>query len=348
MATPLLGAWEANIDHAVTRSPIDVCSTREEDEIVLGNLGVVRVDELGPGCERSNLAPGDVCMLMPFGVTDRHGFAELVHAYDCPGTLGLLARETHLPAELLLPIPPGTRHTLEQWATYGRLFTALDLWRRAQTILQLQAPDHDPSQELIFAWGGGVALIFLQIAQQHGYRTAMTASSDVRLELITSLGITPVDRRAFPHLNVPRRTSSQPGAHARHQESRRAFLAAVAELSDGSGAAIVLDNIGEALYPVTLGALAREGVLATCGWKAGMRVSHLRGSECIQRHVHLHTHVWHRHSSAAMRDWFEAGNLVPPSHAISVVNFDEIGRMARTSVEQGLPDYFTLYRNELA
>lgn len=345
---PLLGAWEANIDHAIARQPIDVCSTRDEDEILLGNLGLARIRQIHPDSPKSSLQEGDICMLMPFGVTDRNGYAELVYAYDCPGTTGLLAKTTQVPIQLLLPVPEKSKFSLRQWATYGRLFTAWDNWHKAFSAWRLQVPDADPADNLVFAWGGGVSLAFLVLAKNAGFQVAMTAGSDERLELLGRYGITPIDRRELPCLNVPKRSHKDREYSQQHGLSRRKFIDEIQELSSGFGASIIMDNIGEPVYPLTLEALAREGVLTTCGWKAGMRMSHLRGQECIQRHVHLHTHVWHQPSSAATRDAIEAGDWMPPESSITVTGFDDINDMARQSLDHGLPAYYSLYQvNEL-
>lgn len=344
LVEPILGAWEANIDHAITRSPIDVCSTRGDDTVILGNLGVVRVLQVHRDTTRPHVREGQICLLLPFGLLDRHGYAELVYAYDCPQTNGLLAQRTKIPAHLLLPIPENSTHSLEQWCTYGRYFTAWDNWHKAEAAWRIHVPNDDPSDHLVFAWGGGVSVGFLTLARRQGFRVAMTASSDERLDFLRRQGITPVDRREFPDLAVPRKGASQPGYAARHQTSLAAFQERIASLSNGHGAAIVLDNIGQPMYPATLAAIAREGVLSTCGWKAGMRMSHLRGAECINRHIHLHTHVWHYPSSAEIRDRVETDTWLPPQDSINTVDFADVGRLAADSIAGRLQPYFSLYR----
>ena len=47
LAEPLYGCWEANMTHAVRRSPVDVCRQRGEDRIVIGNGGLVRILQVG-------------------------------------------------------------------------------------------------------------------------------------------------------------------------------------------------------------------------------------------------------------------------------------------------------------
>ncbi|MEU2718906.1 hypothetical protein [Streptomyces sp. NPDC007205] len=89
LVEPLLGGWEANMSHAIARSPADICRQRGEDCVLLGNCGIVRVQR--PAAALRSPAEGQICLLMPFGKSDLRGYAELVHAYDAPGTYGMLA-----------------------------------------------------------------------------------------------------------------------------------------------------------------------------------------------------------------------------------------------------------------
>lgn len=345
LVEPILGSWEANIDHALTRSPIDVCSSRGEDTVVLGNLGVVRVLTVNGGGRDVRVREGDLCLLMPFGKLDRFGYAELAYAYDCPGTIGLLARRTKLDARLLLPIPDGTAYSLPQWAAYGRYFTAWDNWHKGHGCWRTQVADDDPANHLVFGWGGGVAFAELMLAKRAGFRVAMTAGSDERVALLRDNGITAVDRRRFPDLSLPtRQQRPDRDRHHRRRTSVTDFLDVVKELSDGHGVAIFVDNIGEPLYDVTLSALAREGVVTTCGWKAGMRLSHLRGAECISRHLHVNTHVWRLPDSPGIRDFQEAAGWIPPAGSDVIYDFDRVPELADDYANGRIGSYFPLYR----
>ena len=344
LVEPILGSWEANIDHALARWPIDVCSTRGEDVAVLGNLGVVRVLAVHPGPHASPVRAGDLCLLMPFGKLDRHGYAELVHGYDCPNTLGLLAKRTKMSTRLLLPIPSDTRYSLAQWATYGRYFTAWDNWHRALGCWRTQVPDDDPADHLVFGWGGGVSLAQLTLARRDGFRVAMTASSDERLAFLRRQGIEAIDRRRFPHLAVAqRRGGADSESPLLHKESMAEFLRVIHELSDGYGVSIFVDNIGEPLYKATVSSLARAGVITSCGWKAGMRISHLRGGECINRHIHVNTHVWRLSESAAIRDFQQSTGWIAPVGSTEVYDFEQVPQLAREYASGRISSYFPLY-----
>lgn len=342
---PILGSWEANIDHALARSPIDVCSSRSEDTVVLGNLGVVRVLTVNTGRRDVQVREGDLCLLMPFGKLDRFGYAELAYAYDAPGTIGLLAKRSKLDARLLLPVPDGTAYSLAQWATYGRYFTAWDNWYKAYGCWRTQIADDDPANHLVFGWGGGVAFAELLLARRAGFRVAMTAGSDERVAFLRDNGITAVDRRQFPDLSLPtRQERTDRDRHQRRRTSVRNLLDTIRDLSDGQGVAIFVDNIGEPLYDITLSALARQGVIATCGWKAGMRLSHLRGAECISRHFQVNTHVWRLPDSPGIRDFQEAEGWIAPKGSEVIYDFDQVPELADDYANGRIGSYFPLYQ----
>ncbi|MCZ4511391.1 zinc-binding alcohol dehydrogenase family protein [Streptomyces sp. ActVer] len=345
LVEPILGSWEANMDHALARSPIDVCSSRGEDTVVLGNLGVVRVLDVNAGSRDVRVREGDLCLLLPFGRLDRFDYAELAYAYDCPGTIGLLAKRSKMDVRLLLPVPDGTAYSLPQWATYGRYFTAWDNWQKAYGCWRTQVADDDPANHLVFGWGGGVAFAELTLAKRAGFRVAMAAGSDERVAFLQENGITPVDRRRFPGLSLPNRQErADRDWHQRRRASVEDFHGLVNELSDGHGVAIFVDNIGEPLYDVTLAALAREGVVTTCGWKAGMRLSQLRGAECISRHIHVNTHVWRLPDSPGIRDFQETEGWIAPKGSDVIYDFDRVPELADDYASGRIGSYFPMYR----
>ncbi|HEY0216960.1 MAG TPA: zinc-binding dehydrogenase [Cellulomonas sp.] len=339
LVEPIFGSWEANLDHALSRSPIDICRARGEESVILGNLGVVRV--LRTGRDVAGLREGDLCLVMPFGVCDRYGYAELVYAYDCPGTTGILARRTNIAADLLLPVPVGSGYDLTQWAAYGRYFTAWDNWRTAVRAWRIQLPDADPADSLVFGWGGGVVLAELLLARADGFRVAMTASSDERIRLLESLGITAVDRRELADLGARRDADGRPLPAHRYRESERRFLDLIAGLSDGAGVSIFIDNIGAPLYKPTVKSLAREGVLSTVGWKQGMKISQLRAADCIKRQLHVNTHVWRKSDSAGIRDFQEAaGWIAAPEKPYA---FEDVPALAADYLAGRVGTYFPIF-----
>ncbi|WP_084351617.1 zinc-binding dehydrogenase [Millisia brevis] len=338
LVEPIYGSWEANVDHALRRSPIDICRSRREKQIVLGNFGLVRVLRPSDG---SPLREGDFCMVMPFGRSDPYGYAELVFAYDMPGTIGLLAERTRINSDLLLPIPRDTRFSLGQWAAYARYFTAWDNWRCALACWRAQMPEADPADHLVFGWGGGVVFAELLLAKRAGFRVAMSTGSEIRAQLLRKHGIDPIMRPTGDPA-----TSEDNGAGARTESLSHVddFAARIAELTSGRGAAIVIDNIGEKLHALSLKLLGRQGVLTTCGWKLDMRISHLRGQECINRRLHVHTHAWRSLDIERIRDFSEEAEWIAPPESQVTYDFDEVPQLARDYVGGNLAPYFPLYR----
>ena len=342
LVEPLYGSWEANVEHGISRQPIDLCRERGEDPIVLGNLGVVRV--LSGGSDTSQ-REGSICMVMPFGKMDPHGYAETVYAYEEPGTIGLLAKRTKVKSDMLLPIPEDSQFSITQWAAYARYFTAWDNWQIARVCWETQMPDVDPASVLVFGWGGGVVLAELELARRAGFRVGMTASSDKRLAYLAEHNITGLDRRLFPDLNFePDKAQDSAEYIARYRASEEVFIKLIRELSDGAGVAIFIDNIGAPLYKATLKAMARQGVLATVGWKHGMRTYNLRASECIKRHIHVNTHVWQYRDCPAIRDYQESTGWFPVMDADAIYDFDDVPALVDSYSAGKVDSYFPLYR----
>ncbi|KML56873.1 zinc-binding dehydrogenase [Burkholderia theae] len=342
LVEPLYGSWEANLDHALSRNPVDICRQRREDKIVLGNGALVRIVERGRGVK--TLKEGEICMVMPFGKRDEYGFAELVYAYDAPGTIGVMAQRTKMRADNLVAVPTDSRHSLLQWATYGRYFTAWDNWKVASACWRSQLPDVDPADYLVFGWGGGTTLAELQLAKREGFRVAMTASNDRRLEELAKLGITPVDRRKFPNLAYDEeRYKTDPEYQASYRESERVFAETIAELSGGRGVAIFLDNLGGALYRSTMRVVGRTGIVTTVGWKTGMRLWNLRATECINRRLHIHTHAWRYDDSITIRDFQETSGWIG-EEPTEIFDFDEVPKLASDYLNGKIQTYFPIYR----
>ena len=344
LVEPLYGSYEANMDHALTRDPIDVCRQRGEEFTVIGNLGVGRV--LRPGSStRTPLREGDVCMVMPFGKRDRHGYAELVYAYDMPGTLGLMTKRTKIRADNLLPVPENSAYSLSQWAAYARYFTAWDNWNVAFHCWKAQVREENLGDQLVFGWGGGVSLAELELARRAGFRVAMTASTDERLTYIQRKGIQPVDRRLFPDLSRSGHGEQlDPIAEDRYRASEREFLRVISDLSGEAGVAIFIDYIGASVNKATMKSLAREGVLTTAGWKSGMNVLNRRATECIKRHLHVHTHVWRYQESALIRDYQEKTGWIADIDTDAIYGFDEISVLAQDYRMGKLSTYFPIYK----
>ena len=323
LVRPLYGCWEASMDHAVRRSPVDICELRGESRVVIGNAGVVEVIQAGSAI--SSVREGDRCLLFCMGVADEHGYPITVLGYDCPGMMGCLAKTIKLKEYQVIPLPPRSRHSLEQWAAFSlRYVTAWANWNVALACYRAQLPEVPCEDICVWAWGGGVAIAELELAKRAGCQVAMLTSQASRLALLQKQGIEGIDRRQF-------------GEKTFEED----FLRAVRERTGGRGASIFIDNIG-ANYRSTLKALARQGVIATSGWKRAMTYPISRAIECIARHTHVYTH-YARYSEgvAAVRYAEEAGWM--PGKEGGVYGWDEIPKLAEEYAGGRVESYFPIY-----
>lgn len=323
LARPLYGCWEGNMDHALRRAPVDICELRGEPWVVIGNAGVVEICEVGSAV--TAVAPGDRCIVFCNGTPDEHGYPTTILGYDCPGSMGCLAKRIKLKPHQLVRIPSASRHSLQAWAAFSlRYVTAWANWNVAWSCYRAQLPEVPPAEVLVCAWGGGVALGELELAQRAGCRTAMIASQPARLARLTQQGITAIDRRTFGEKTL-----------------EDDLLRAVHALSAGRGASIFIDNIG-ANYRSTLKALARQGVIATSGWKRAMTYPTVRASECIARHIHVYTH-YARHAEGVAAVAFAEQNSWLPDLDGPTYSWDDIPRLADDYAAGKVDSYFPIY-----
>jgi NADPH:quinone reductase-like Zn-dependent oxidoreductase len=103
-------------------------------------------------------------------------------------------------------------------------------------------------REWVLLWGigSGVSTAGLAIAKALGARTIVTSSSDAKLARATALGADVTVNHATGDVK-----------------------AAVKEATDGHGADIVVDHVGEATWRTSLDVAAREGRIAVCGATSG-------------------------------------------------------------------------------
>ncbi|XXX73394.1 zinc-binding dehydrogenase [Sorangium sp. So ce134] len=323
LARPLYGCWEGNMDHAIRRVPVDVCALRGEDEVVLGNAGVVEVVRVGGAV--TSAREGDVGIVFCNGTPDAHGYPTSILGYDAPGTMGVLAKTMKLNERQLIAIPRSAPFSLEQWAAFSlRYITAWANWQVAWGCWQTQMRDVPPEDVFVCGWGGGVSLGELLLAKAMGCRVAMIASTPGRLALLRDLGIDAIDRSTF-----------------RGETFEDDLLAALREQTGRRGVSIFIDNIGSH-YRSTLKALARQGVIATSGWKRNTTFPILRSMECISRHIHVFTH-YARYSEglAAMR--FAIEHAWMPPVAGRVWGWDDIPRLAEDYAAGRVDDYFPIF-----
>jgi NADPH:quinone reductase-like Zn-dependent oxidoreductase len=343
LAEPIYGCWEANMAHALERNPIDVCRRRHDQKVVLGNAGVVRI--LSCGKSVTKIKEGDLCHLVAIGTLDSFGFPIKVVGYDAPGTMGMLAKQVKLHESQVAPICKTTKYSLRQWAAFSlRYPTAWSNWKVSYGCWRQQMTDEDCGSPFVWGWGGGVVLAELMLAKHYGCQTAMLSSNDDRLALIAKLGIQPVDRREFTGLDfIEDRFESDLTYKRSYLAAERIFLNQVRNLTGGAGVSIFIDNIGTPVYRATIRALGRQGVITTTGWKNGMTLSTNRALECINRHIHVHTHGCKYAEGVAATQFAEETDWMAPLDD-TVYAWEDIPQLAHDYAAGKFSTYFPLYQ----
>jgi NADPH:quinone reductase-like Zn-dependent oxidoreductase len=154
---------------------------------------------------------------------------------------GTLAEYIVVPAVNARSIPRDK--PVEQAAAFT--LATLTAWRMVVTRARVKKGDN----VLIWGIGGGVALAALEIVRSIGAIAWVTSHSDEKLALARGLGAE----------NLLNYATTDVGKQIRAQTAKR-------------GVDVVLDTVGEATWPQSLGALGKRGRLVTCGATSGPMV----------------------------------------------------------------------------
>ena len=312
LAEPVYGTWEANMTHCLERQPIDVCRIRREQQVVLGNAGVVRIVRTGSAV--TTCKEGDLCWTVPIGSQDEYGHMIKVLGYDAPDMMGLLAKQAVFHELNVEPIPANTRYSYLRWAGFPvRYATAWELWKLSYNVWKAQFDLGEFPPPYVSGWGGGVALAMAQLSRHFGCPASLVASTEYRLNLLQELGITPIDRREFPDLDFDEeRFETDREYRAVYLRSEKAFVETVQRVTDGHGVSIFIDNIGAPVFRATLRALGRLGIVATSGWKLGKKLSYDRTAATVNRYIMVHVHGCRRSEGVRSAEFAEQHGWLPP------------------------------------
>ena len=216
---------------------------------ILGCDGIGEVAELGSGV--SGLELGQRVLLEPGYTTQdspelRAGMDHLAADYSVRGEHGdgFHAEYVVLSAQYCLPLPANTNEiSAESLAAVPLVY--LTAWGMLMTRAKLQPG------ECVLVLGGasGVGSAAIQIAKDLGARVLATAGSEAKRELAHSLGADEViDHRA------------------------ENWGKEIKALTDGRGVDVVFEHVGPATWRSSMGCLARNGRLVTCGGTTGAKV----------------------------------------------------------------------------
>jgi NADPH:quinone reductase-like Zn-dependent oxidoreductase len=214
---------------------------------VVGSDGAGVVEEVG--AQVWQVRPGDRVMLNPGLSCGRCAACLEAEESRCSSYRilgehvgGTLAEYVVVPAENLAPVPAAM-----SWPEAAAFSLAtLTAWRMLTTRAHLRAGE----TVLIWGGGGGVSQAALQIAVLMGARPIVTGGSEAKLEAARRLGAT------------------ETIAH-----SETDVVAEVRRMTDGRGADVVVDSVGERTWPNSLRALRRGGRLVICGATTGPSAS---------------------------------------------------------------------------
>ena len=143
-----------------------------------------------------------------------------------------------VPEDYVLPIPDEL--AFEQAAAFPMVFET------AYRMLVTKAQIQEGEWVLVWGIGGGLATASLAIAKAFGARVLATSSSDTKLEQARELGADAVVNHASGDV-----------------------AAAVKQATDGVGADVVVEHVGEATWKTSLAVVRAGGRVVVCGATSG-------------------------------------------------------------------------------
>lgn len=210
---------------------------------IMGLDGAGIVEEVG--ADEPLLAPGQQVVLHPGIACGRCEFCERGDDVLCTRMRflgehrdGTFAEWVSVPATNIFPMP-GHLDFLRAAALGVNHLTA---WRMVSTKASLKPWE----TVLIFGIGGGVSLAAMQIAKAIGAKVIVTSRDDSKLERALAMG-------------------ADHGINGRTQDVANT----VQSLTGGRGVDVVIENVGEVVWPAAMRSLVRGGRLVTCGATSG-------------------------------------------------------------------------------
>jgi NADPH2:quinone reductase len=146
----------------------------------------------------------------------------------------------------LKAIPAGQLYPLDDSLSFEEGAAFPLVFETAYRMLVTKAGVREGEWALIWGIGGGVALAAFEICRALGVRTVVTSSSPEKLERARALGAD----LAVSHVDDD-------------------VVAAVKEATEGRGADVVVETVGEATWERSLAAAATEGRVVVCGATSG-------------------------------------------------------------------------------
>ena len=146
----------------------------------------------------------------------------------------------------LKAIPAGQLYPLDDSLSFEEGAAFPLVFETAYRMLVTKASIREGEWALIWGIGGGVALAAFEICRALGVRTVVTSSSTEKLERARALG-----------------------ADVAVSHTDDDVVAAVKDVTEGHGADVVVETVGEATWERSLAAASTEGRVVVCGATSG-------------------------------------------------------------------------------
>ena len=197
---------------------------------ILGADGAGIVEALGPGATGPD--PGERVVINPSIV--HHGRISIIGEHSDGTHAELIA----VPATNVYPLAESL--SFEEGAAFPLVF--LTAYRMLATKAGLRAGEW----VLVWGIGGGVGMAAFQVAKALGAKLIVTSSSDDKLASAAELGADVTVNHETGDVKV-----------------------AVREATDGHGADVVVEHVGDATWRASLDAAAQNGRIVVCGATSG-------------------------------------------------------------------------------
>lgn len=265
---------EHNVDHAALADTVNITQLRG-GKIYPGNSAVGEVVRVGD--QVHDFTAGDVVITHCNGEPDMYGYPLRIWAYDQPESIGWYGEEAVVADWQILPAPLDCGLNLWEIAALPlRAPTAYHLWRRGHDIFRVKVPREKLAHLNVLGFGGGVAELLLMLAKAEGHRAFFCAGSPARRAHLESMGITPIDQKAYNRFATP--------------DDVKGFTKEVKNLTGGAGMHVVCDMLRGPVFAAGVAALAREGVNVSAGWQLDKKISYDSAGLSVRQITLDHTH----------------------------------------------------------
>jgi NADPH:quinone reductase-like Zn-dependent oxidoreductase len=313
---------EHNVDHAILADTVNIAEARG-GKIYPGNSALGEV--LAVGSEVTAVKAGDVVVTHCNGEPDVYGFPLRIWAYDQPESIGWYGEEAMVGEWQVIRAPLACGLSLWEMAALPlRAPTAYHLWRRALGIYRLKVGVEKRARLNVMSFGGGVGELFAMLAKHEGHRAFFCSGSPERREFLATMGIEPIDQKAFNRF--------------KSRDDVKAFAGHVKKLTGGEGMHVVCDMLRGPVFEAGIVVAAREGVNVSAGWQLARECTYNSANLSVRQLTLDHTHYETIDGCKAATELY--GRVFKPTVHKEVYAFEDLPRCMHEmflNVQTGIP-----------